>query len=764
MKIKIIILTLILSIPVRFFAQNTEIDSLKFVADTIGVDSLKIKTLTRIANLYSSENNDSSVKYFNKALELAIDFDYNKIASTICLNHGDMVLYSGQYDIADSLFDLAILFAEKNNFKTGKAEAIYLKGLIYDYKGEYTEANEYYFQALEQTPSKRDSARYYIGIGNVYIRRAYYILALEAYQKSLKMMYEVRYRYGIATCYLNIGNVFLDQKDFKKALSSYIRGLVIYEDFGNVNAMAYCYNNIGTVLDHSGNYKAAYPYYLKTLNSYKQVNNLYGIALSYSNIASYFSNEKMYDSAFYYYQKAETIELQLEDKESLLILYRSLGALYKDKGNFSKAIDYSLKSYQMAQEIESLSRQREALEVLSESYALSKDFKNAYFYNVKFKELHDSIYNEDNQKKLTQQEVKFEYDKKIEIQRIEQKRQQQLHDAEMQRQGIIKKAFLSGLILMFLTLFFVFRAFLIKKKANVLISQKNNEIEQQNVELEQQKEEIMAQTESLENANIEISKQKHALEVSYKHVTDSINYASRIQNAIISDEIIFNTFFKEHFILWEPRDIVSGDFYWVKETENHILIAVADCTGHGVPGAFMSVLGVSLLNEVLRRNDIISAADTLEFLRANVKNALKQSGDINEQKDGMDMAFCAIDKSLKTLQYAGANNPLYISRNNKIIEYKPVRNPIGIYVREKQFENHKIDLHNNDQIYLFSDGYADQLNENIKKFTTFNLKKLLVEVSDKSMKHQKEILYETIIKWKGNFKQLDDILFVGLKV
>ncbi|MBN2663552.1 MAG: tetratricopeptide repeat protein [Bacteroidales bacterium] len=746
-------------------SQTSEIDSLKKVVDTISIDSLKIKTLSQIGYMYSYQNADSSIKYFKQAIKLAKDLQIFRSEVLAYINLGYVYIYQGQYSSADSLFDLANNIAINSNFKKGQAESIYSKGIIHDYKGEYTEANEYYLQALEITPSKRDSARYYIVIGNVHIRRAYYILALEAYQTSLKMMQDIRYRYGIATCYLNIGNVYLDQNEFKKALSSYIAGLVIYKKMNNLQSIAVCYNNIGTVLDHSGNYKTAFGYYLKTLEYYTQANDIYGVAHTYSNIATCFAQDGNYDSAFYYFNEAEQLKIDQQDNEGLLIIYNSMGSTYKDMGNYSLAIKYSLKSYEMAKQIESLSRQREAVEVLADAYSLNGDFKNAFIYEKRFKELHDSIYNEENQKKLTQQEVKFEYDSKIKIQRIEQKRLKQLHQAELKRQNVIKTAFIIGFMLLFFLLFFVYRAYLIKRKSNILIREQNNEIEQKNVELEQQKEEIMAQSESIEIANVEITKQKQALELSHKHVTDSINYASRIQNAIFTDDYFFSDFFSDYFIFLKPRDIVSGDFYWLKQTEKHILLAVADCTGHGVPGAFMSVLGISLLNEILRREDIFTAAETLEFLRKNVKLALKQTGNEDEQKDGMDMAFVAIDKNLKSMQYAGANNPLYITRKNELIEYKSTRNPIGIYVKEKPFVNNTIELEKDDQIYLFSDGYIDQFNgENMEKFKVINFKKMITDISDKPMTEQKNIIDRTLIQWQNNFKQVDDILIVGIKI
>ncbi|MBN2664860.1 MAG: SpoIIE family protein phosphatase, partial [Bacteroidales bacterium] len=286
------------------------------------------------------------------------------------------------------------------------------------------------------------------------------------------------------------------------------------------------------------------------------------------------------------------------------------------------------------------------------------------------------------------------------------------------------------------------------KKINTQLFERNHEINQQN-------EEIKAIAESLKQANTIITQKN-------KYITGSINYAQKIQTAILPDKDFIKKLLPQHFILYMPKDIISGDFYWLKQINNSLLIVAADSTGHGVPGGFISMLGVSVLNEVVRKSEIINPAMALNDLRYNVKKSLKH-GKKNSKDDGFDMAFVEINTENNELIFAGANMPLYIVRNKQLIEIKPVMNPIGIHPQEKSFINNKFKLLNNDMIYLSSDGYKDQLNSNNEQFKVDKFKKLIVDISSTSMNNQIQTLKEEIIEWKGLKNQTDDILIFGFR-
>ena len=261
----------------------------------------------------------------------------------------------------------------------------------------------------------------------------------------------------------------------------------------------------------------------------------------------------------------------------------------------------------------------------------------------------------------------------------------------------------------------------------------------------------------------QIEKQKKKIEENHQDVTDSINYASRIQAAVLPATTLFEGCFADYFVLFKPRDLVSGDFYWVRKINNYTVAAVADCTGHGVPGAFLSMLGMSLLSEIVSRKDVTQSSEILEILRDKLKKALQQTQN-SEQKDGMDIALFVINNETSRLQFSGANNPIYIIREKKLIVFKGDKQPIGIHPRERAFINHEIRLQKNDLIYLFSDGYRDQFNGKTgEKFKTRRFVELLLSMSEKTLSEQKQVLESTFNSWKGSSKQIDDVLVLGVK-
>ncbi len=277
-------------------------------------------------------------------------------------------------------------------------------------------------------------------------------------------------------------------------------------------------------------------------------------------------------------------------------------------------------------------------------------------------------------------------------------------------------------------------------------------VKERTAEVVRQKEEIEAQRDEIAEKN--------------QSITDSIEYASRIQKAILPSNEYADEILPEHFILFRPRDIVSGDFYWMTKKDELLVTIAADCTGHGVPGAFMSMLGVSFLNEIVNRHEIISAGEILTQLRTDVKRTLGQEGKEGEAKDGMDIALTIVDLKNMKMQYAGAYNPMYLYRNNELIEIKADRMPIGIYVKEKEsFTNNEIELQKGDVYYIFSDGYQDQFGgEDGMKFKTKNFKQLLLEIHQKPMAEQREILNTTIDNWRGIWEQVDDIIVLGVRI
>ena len=262
-----------------------------------------------------------------------------------------------------------------------------------------------------------------------------------------------------------------------------------------------------------------------------------------------------------------------------------------------------------------------------------------------------------------------------------------------------------------------------------------------------------------------INYQRDEIDRQRKELTESIKYASYIQNALLPSQKDVKKCLPEHFVIFIPRDIVSGDFYWITRRKSELIITVADCTGHGVPGAFMSILGITLLSEIVNRACYTSAGSILNQLRESVMKALNQRGTEEEQKDGIDMALCLINLETNMLECAGAFNPVYVIKKNRLIEIQGDKMPIGIAaLEENSFTNHRFDLEEGDLVYLFSDGFVDQFGgSDGKKFKYQPFRNLLLSINNLPMHVQKNELIKTFNQWKGNLTQLDDVLMFGFR-
>ena len=278
---------------------------------------------------------------------------------------------------------------------------------------------------------------------------------------------------------------------------------------------------------------------------------------------------------------------------------------------------------------------------------------------------------------------------------------------------------------------------------------------------------VVERTEEVVKQKEEIELKTKELEILFKQVTDSIHYAKRIQEAILPPNNLVKQILPESFVLYKPKDIVSGDFYWIDKKKEWCYFAAVDCTGHGVPGAFMSIVGYNLLKDILKNTDSMQPSIIMDKMNDGVANTLHTNTTSGKQtKDGMDMTLCALNYDTLELQFSGAFNPLYIIRGNELIQYKADKFPVGMFIGEKQnFTNHSIQLQKGDSIYIFSDGYADQFGgPKGKKFMAGNFRQLLSDVSKLPIEKQKTMLNQTIEEWRGNLEQVDDILIIGVKV
>ena len=397
------------------------------------------------------------------------------------------------------------------------------------------------------------------------------------------------------------------------------------------------------------------------------------------------------------------------------------------------------------EEMEKLWSQQQRTREELEDAAAQLEFKNQEVNAVAVALQQQQIELERQQQMAQEQQAKID-----KVNKEISDKENELKDLNLQNELLNNRLLIAwaAIIVFLLMLFFIAKLYVGKRRDN-------NKLEEQNI--------------AISKANNEITRQKEEIATQNEKIIESIMYAQNIQRAVMPPVEFFEQFLPDHFILLKPRDIVSGDFYWGSQLGDKFIFTAADCTGHGVPGAFMSLLGIAFLNEIVGRMSpqTITAGEILTQLRNNVMTYLRQSGKEDEQKDGMDMALCIYDRKESKLQYAGANNPLLIIRNNEMIQIDPDEMPIGYYEGQADhFTNHEMDIHMGDMTYMFSDGYADQfgiVNGRKKKYLIKRFREFLMEIHNLDMDTQKQRLDDNLLEWRGELKQLDDVLVFGAR-
>ncbi len=710
-------------------------------------------------------------------------------------NIGILHYYEGSYDTAVEYFGKSLEMAEELGLKKAMSNSYLNTGAVHENQGNYQKSIEYYCKALEILEELGDlngMSECYNNIGNVYFNQGSYDKAIQYHHRSLKNYEKLGNKKGISLSYTNIGNVHSSQGNHQKAIEYYLKSIEIEETFGDHRGISFNYNNIGEVYRKLGNQKKSLEYYLKSLKIREELNDQRGMSECYTNIGQFYQEQGNFEKSVEYYLKSLSIQEEIGDKEGKALSYAKLASLNSvladtaviTKGQriryLDQAVNYGGKALRLAGEIKATPIENEAASVLMEVYQKLGNYKKAMDYAEIFIATKDTMFNEEKTKALAEMEIRYEAEKKqqeIEKQKILISKGEE----ELRRKNTQRNAFIGGFTLMMVLAVIIYRNYRQKKKANRIINEKNEHLEQANAEITEQKEEIESQRDEIEAQRDTVTRQKEQIETIHRSLTDSIDYAFRIQQAVLPGQDTLDDILGEHFILFKPHSVVSGDYYWSTRMNNWIIFCVADCTGHGVPGAFMSMLGVSFLNEIVRKKEVIRANRVLDQLRASVVESLKQKGMEGEQKDGMDISICALNTETNELQFAGANNPLYLVRNNnaRVPEYKRKleyngsllyeiegdKMPIAIHERMDRFTNHRIETEKGDAVYLFSDGYADQFGgDKNKKFKYKPFKRLLLEASDKPMNEQKEIIDKTFEDWKGDNEQVDDVCVMGVKI
>jgi serine phosphatase RsbU (regulator of sigma subunit) len=543
----------------------------------------------------------------------------------------------------------------------------------------------------------------------------------DEYKANIEKFQKADNNYELAKYYNLTGNLFWKNRLRLKAVDYFQIAIEKNKLLGNKNAVKVLTNNIGIIYTELSQDDKALSYFNESLKINRSLSKKAEIAYDLINIGLSQQNLKHFEESSKAMEEALLIATELNDIKTMKTCYGLLAENYEKLGDPALSMQYYEKYNTIQKHL-----QQEEMKRMEEQ-------KNTADASRLMTELELSS----TQDTLTQV-VQVTKEKQMEIDLLNKEKLLQAYELR-EKESMLKSEHQFRIILVGIIGFVVLIAVLIliqlrqKKRANILLAEKNEEISRQ--------------------------KQK---------ITDSIHYAHRIQKAVLTPKEEVMKIFKEYFIFFRPRELVSGDFFLLAEKNGYVVVSAVDCTGHGVPGAFMSMLGVSFLNEILSRlsPEELKADIVLNRMRDSIIGSLHQTGARKENKDGMDMSVCIFEPGLKRVHFAGAHNSLYLVRKKILTHYEADRMPISIHkLADQPFTNHIIDLLPDDSLYLFTDGYVDQMGgEKGRKFLSRNLKTFLTEISEKPMDEQDQLVQSTINKWKGNFDQRDDMLIVGVKI
>ena len=577
------------------------------------------------------------------------------------------------------------------------------------------------------------------GVG--YLNSGKLASALECFMKAANYYKADHKNIGLAIVYIYISEAYNQQENYDNAKYYLKNAVEIFRKEKDTIRQASTLSNLGYVNYSMGQYDTALILYSNTSKIYQRLGYLTEFAICLGNSGLVYSRQSEFEKAEIFLLRAIEILSKQGDEHTVLQYMIEYAGILQHKGEIKKGIISAKVSFDKATKNNILEFERDAAYRLAKLYQVSGMYDSAYHYQSLYINANDSIKSVKNIQKMADLRTGFEVAKK------------QAEVDVLRKNKLIQLIVILGLVLILLLaiglVLLYYYSLKRSQRLTAALDERRILLEKQSQELKEQREKLMLQKEE---------------------IISSINYAKRIQSAILPPEVYINELLNENFILYLPKDIISGDFYWIKQVKNYIILTSADCTGHGVPAAFMSMLGISCLNEIVQSREFTHANQILNELRKEIKHSLRQTGKKEEMRDGMDIALCVIDRKNNIMQYSGAHNPLYIiSNNNGNSEIKEITAdpmPVGIhFLGDKSFTNHEVQLEIGDTFYIFSDGFIDQIGgENNHRFTSERFKKLLVTIYDQPLYEQKEILEKTLKDWMGANPQTDDILVIGARV
>jgi serine phosphatase RsbU (regulator of sigma subunit)/tetratricopeptide (TPR) repeat protein len=633
---------------------------------------------------------------------------------------------SGKLRDSQLMLERAAKEVAESKSEKGLSMLLNTKGVLFYYRNMFDSAIWCFEKSVEirrRTGDKAGLAKSIANIGAIHYMKLEYKKALTYFEEAMDMETELKMPEGSLVSLNNIAQVYHMLKLNSKALQFFKRAERVYSASGGSGDLSFTYDGLSNVYQDYNKLDSALYYSIKSKEAAESQNDLTGAAYALVNLGSLYAHAKRTNDALTAYQDALRRALLLKDKRLQLGVYGNLAALYLEKNDLDAALVYLEKLIPLQEELNYRSNEAELEQLFAEYYYRKHDYRKAFDHLRKYKSLNDSIYNLEASRQIAEMQEKYQTEKKEKL--------NQALQLENEKQKTVTNYLLAILGLSFLTI------------AGAVIAYRK-----------------------IRHAKSVISAQKELVDEKQKEILDSIRYAKRIQFALLASDKLLRTHLPEHFVLFRPKDVVSGDFYWGIPSPEGFIYVTGDCTGHGVPGAFMSLLNISKLSEVIveqhvRRPDLI-----LNQVRSEIIRALNPDGTAEESRDGMDAVICKLDVHRRRLEYASANNPFFIARNKSLITCKADKMPVGHgHDDETPFTHNEIALEPGDVIYTFTDGYADQFGGRTgKKFKYKQFEELLLSICHEEMHVQRAKLSETFDLWRGPLEQVDDVCVIGIRI
>ncbi|PKP39457.1 MAG: hypothetical protein CVT98_01705 [Bacteroidetes bacterium HGW-Bacteroidetes-15] len=655
------------------------------------------------------------------------------------------------------------------------------KAVFFNDLGEYDKALQTLNEAFELTDESTNPnlmGRLLGNIGNTYAYKNYLSKAIDFYSKAIIYLEADKDESGMANLYGTLGNLMYKNQNYDDAIVSYNNARSLFVKLGVKGGEAVTEMNIGNCLKKLNQADSAFVYYERALGKYNALGNMpYYKAMCLANIGNLHANNGELKEAERYLLEAEPIFMQIKNSYSIAQVNLDLADLYIKTEKFNLAMKRIETGLEIIKEYDYFYLQLLANRLLWDYYKSQNDYKNAHYWLIEYMEVNDSLEKLDRRENVDLLLAQFETERKereIEI----LKKNDEINQLKIRRRTQNLYILILGLVIAFASIVFLYVS---RRKVTGM----NKLLAFQNVEIGQQKEEITSQRDEIESQRDMLQDQNEILEEFKTHTNESLRYAQSIQAAILPSSKVLQQISSEYFVLIKPCELVSGDFFWATTFDDYQVLCVADCTGHGVPGAFMSILGITALNDIVSRHKVSRPNEILGYLRESVIEALSQNDPEQLHKDGMDIALCVFNVKTRELQFAGAGLPLWVVSNEmpesisqgclskqlslnsfSLCEIKGDIMPVGESPRKGEFTNHQFSLHNsNICIYLSSDGYIDQLGgAEGRKFHKQNLLEKIISIQGESMENQKFILDKTFEDWKNSYKQIDDVTVLGIKI